>query len=113
MKLGSQQYRAWSACMDVKASLALYWWQRLITFGSSFRLQLLFKATDLRGESEKGPSASLLTYTQTFFALTPQDDIIQETMPEPFYDLNSYKNKNLASNIFFCKKENVTQGDGI
>ena len=33
IKMVSQQYRAWSDCMDVKASLALYWWQRLITFG--------------------------------------------------------------------------------
>ena len=26
---------AWSDCRDVKAGLALYWWQRLITFGFS------------------------------------------------------------------------------
>ena len=32
-KLVSQQYRAWSDCMDLQAGLALYW-QRLITFGS-------------------------------------------------------------------------------
>ena len=32
-KLVSQQYRAWSDCTDVQAGLALYWWQRLITFG--------------------------------------------------------------------------------
>ena len=30
-----QQYRAWSDFMDVQADLSLYWWQRLITFGSS------------------------------------------------------------------------------
>ena len=29
----SQQYRTWSDCMDVHAGLALYCWQRLITFG--------------------------------------------------------------------------------
>ena len=29
----SQQYRAWSDCTDVQANLALYWWQRLISFG--------------------------------------------------------------------------------
>ena len=29
----SQQYKAWSDCTDVQADLALYWWQRLITFG--------------------------------------------------------------------------------
>ena len=33
----SQQYRGWSDSMDVKADLALFWWQRLITFGSSRR----------------------------------------------------------------------------
>ena len=32
-KLVSQQYRAWSDCTEVQAGLALYWWQRLITFG--------------------------------------------------------------------------------
>ena len=32
LKLVSQQYRAWSDCMDVQAGLALYWWQKLITF---------------------------------------------------------------------------------
>ena len=32
-KLVSHQYRAWSDCIDVQAGLALYWWQRLITFG--------------------------------------------------------------------------------
>ena len=31
----SQQYRVWSDCTDVQAGLALYWWQRLITFGVS------------------------------------------------------------------------------
>ena len=31
-KVVSQQYRAWSNWTDVQASLALYWWQRLITF---------------------------------------------------------------------------------
>ena len=25
--------KAWSECTDVLAGLALYWWQRLITFG--------------------------------------------------------------------------------
>ena len=34
VKLVSQQYRAWSDCMDVQDGLALYWWQRLITFSS-------------------------------------------------------------------------------
>ena len=28
----SQQYRAWSDCTEVQAGLALYWWQRLLTF---------------------------------------------------------------------------------
>ena len=32
-KLVSQQYRTWSDCMDVQDGLALYWQQRLITFG--------------------------------------------------------------------------------
>ena len=32
--VSSQQYRAWSGCTDVLAGLVLYWWQRLITFGS-------------------------------------------------------------------------------
>jgi hypothetical protein len=27
LKLISQQYRAWSDCIDVQGSLALYWWQ--------------------------------------------------------------------------------------
>ena len=31
--LVSQQYRAWSDCTDVQTGLALYWWQRLISFG--------------------------------------------------------------------------------
>ena len=31
----SQQYTAWLDCTDVQAGLALYWRQRLITFGSS------------------------------------------------------------------------------
>ena len=30
-----QQYRAWSDCTALQTGLALYWWQRLITFGSS------------------------------------------------------------------------------
>ena len=33
LKLVSQQYRAWSDCTEEQASLALYWWQSLITFG--------------------------------------------------------------------------------
>ena len=38
-KLVSQQYRAWLDCMDMQADLAVYWWQRPITFGvSRFRL---------------------------------------------------------------------------
>ena len=35
LKLVSQKYGAWSDCMDVQASLTLYWWHRLSTFGSS------------------------------------------------------------------------------
>ena len=35
LKLRSKQYRAWSDCTNVRASLALCWWQMLITFGSS------------------------------------------------------------------------------
>ena len=35
LKMVSQQYRAWTDCTNVPAGLALYWWQRLITFGSS------------------------------------------------------------------------------
>ena len=35
LKLDRQQYKAWSDCMDVQAGMALYWWQMLITFGSS------------------------------------------------------------------------------
>ena len=31
----SQQYRAWSDCTDVQTGLTLYWWQTIITFGSS------------------------------------------------------------------------------
>ena len=34
-KLVSQLCRAWSDCSEVQAGLALYWRQRLITFGSS------------------------------------------------------------------------------
>jgi hypothetical protein len=30
-----QQYRAWSDYMYMQSSLASYWWQRLITYGSS------------------------------------------------------------------------------
>ena len=33
LKLVNQQYRIWSDCVAVQASLALYWWQRIITFG--------------------------------------------------------------------------------
>ena len=33
LNLVSQQYRTWSDCTDVQSGLALYWWQRLITFG--------------------------------------------------------------------------------
>ena len=33
--LVSRQFRALSVCIDVQAGLVLYWWQRLITFGSS------------------------------------------------------------------------------
>ena len=37
MRTWSQQYsyivKAWSDCKDVQAGLALYWWQRLISFG--------------------------------------------------------------------------------
>ena len=38
LKLVIQQYRAWSDCTDVhvQAGLALYWWQSLITFSSSW-----------------------------------------------------------------------------
>ena len=32
LKLVSRQYRAWLECTDVQAGLALYCWQRLITF---------------------------------------------------------------------------------
>ena len=35
LKLVSQQNRAWSDCTDVQTGLALYRWQRLITFDSS------------------------------------------------------------------------------
>ena len=35
IKLVSQEYRAWSDCMNVQAGLALYWWKRLITVSSS------------------------------------------------------------------------------
>ena len=47
LKLVSQQYRTWSDCTDVQAGLALYWWQRLLTFSVSRirvnnRLQLDF-----------------------------------------------------------------------
>ena len=36
LKLVSQRNRAWSDCMiDVQTGLALHWWQRLITLGSS------------------------------------------------------------------------------
>ena len=39
----SQQYRAWSDCMNVQACLALYWWQRLISLGSSrIRFNIIF-----------------------------------------------------------------------
>ena len=34
-KMVSQQYRAWSDCPDMLAGLAIYFWQRLITLGSS------------------------------------------------------------------------------
>ena len=34
-KLSCQQYRVWSDCMGMQASLALYWWHRLITFSFS------------------------------------------------------------------------------
>ena len=40
-KLASQQCRAWTDCMDVQAGLALYWLQRLITFGSS-RIRVIY-----------------------------------------------------------------------
>ena len=33
--LVSHQYRAWSDITDVQTGLALYWWHRLITFGSN------------------------------------------------------------------------------
>jgi hypothetical protein len=33
--LSYQKYRAWSDCTDVQVGLALNWWQRFITFGSS------------------------------------------------------------------------------
>ena len=33
LKLVSQQFRDWLGCTDVQAGLALYWWQKLITFG--------------------------------------------------------------------------------
>ena len=35
LKLASQQYRAWSDCANVQSGLALFWWQMLITLGSS------------------------------------------------------------------------------
>ena len=35
LKMVRSQYIAWSDCMNVQADLALYWWQRLITFISS------------------------------------------------------------------------------
>ena len=35
LKIVSQNYRAWPDWTHVQADLALYWWQRLITFGSS------------------------------------------------------------------------------
>ena len=33
LEVGQPKYRAWSDCTEVQAGLALYWWQRLITFG--------------------------------------------------------------------------------
>ena len=29
LKLATQNYRAWSACMNVQAGLGIYWWQEL------------------------------------------------------------------------------------
>ena len=44
MTLVSQQYRAWSDCTEVQAGLVLYWWQILITFGSSrIKVKLMIK----------------------------------------------------------------------
>ena len=34
LKLVSQQYRTWSDSTDLQTGLALYWWQRLISFSS-------------------------------------------------------------------------------
>ena len=64
----SQQYRAWSDCVDVQASLALYWWQRLIAFSSSrtivcFFLTITTFTTHIHHLSTKFAS-------HTFFALT-------------------------------------------
>ena len=44
-QLVSQQYRAWSDCTDVQSGLALYWWQRLITFGVS-RIRVNFPVSN-------------------------------------------------------------------
>ena len=43
MKMARQQYRAWSDCMYVQASLALYWWLRLFQqVVHLFLLQFIF-----------------------------------------------------------------------
>ena len=48
IKTRSQQYGAWSDCMDVQAGLALYRWQRLITIGSSrIRVVTFFHSTSV------------------------------------------------------------------
>ena len=35
LKLDIEQYRAWLDCTDVQVGLAIYWWQRLVTFAFS------------------------------------------------------------------------------
>ena len=54
------------------------WWQKKITIKTKksssifLTMKIAKKSCNSRGESEKGLSPSLLIYTQTFFALTPQ-----------------------------------------
>ena len=60
LKLVSQQYRAWSDCTNMQAGLVLFWWQRLITFGSiGIRVKILNVNTCgsvVKGINEPAPS---------------------------------------------------------
>jgi hypothetical protein len=92
----SQQLRAWSDCIDVKAGLALYWWQRQTTFATS-RQRVKFYTFKVREQSGKYLEFLdiIINYFITFHSLNLQT-LIKEVYNKAFF----YNKNALITNIF-------------